>query len=449
MPVEINPVEISTCAGYGFNGNVAWVKRVESDMREEREMRVRAILLTALLVSRALGSASQYVYYDIWSSESEPQYLGWATPDSSDQYSIINPYGLYGSSFSMTSIRNEYGQYGSSYSMYSAYNPYASSPPALYLWNDTSQQWDFGAYITKNTTKYPRCDPDELIYHLQLQDGMPAGNDAPTLTYFGLSPDPSRPAEEVAFSVAATDPDGDLVTYSFDFGDGSDFVYGYGASDTVTHTYTNAGSYTLRLMLYDGWDIGFYYQGSWLLSGTYNVEVNDFPTLIDMGFNAYTTRVGMAVQFSSSGSDPEAQPVTYTWDPGDGSPTIESQFANHTYASPGRYKVSVKVSDSITAGFYYYGQWVNSIYDWLTVLPASPRAPEVLMGAVGEELELSWFQEPLAAYHLEECTDLATWRPCSATLDIRANVSGQQTARVQPSETHRFIRLLTTPQPPN
>jgi glucose/arabinose dehydrogenase/chitodextrinase len=53
----------------------------------------------------------------------------------------------------------------------------------------------------------------------------------------------------------------------------------------------------------------------------------------------------LAVDFSSAGSnDPEGQPITYSWDFGDGT---QSTAANpsHTFASPGQYVVRLTVSD--------------------------------------------------------------------------------------------------------
>jgi hypothetical protein len=83
------------------------------------------------------------------------QYLGRLT-NQFDSQSILNTFGLYGSQFSSTSMFNSFGRYGSQFGSLSAYNPFASTPPQLYV------SGQFGAYVTKNTTKNPRVDPDAL-----------------------------------------------------------------------------------------------------------------------------------------------------------------------------------------------------------------------------------------------------------------------------------------------
>jgi hypothetical protein len=70
--------------------------------------------------------------------------------------SILNSFGSYGDPFSALSIANSFGQYGNSFGSYSAYNSIAPSPPELFK-NGISV-----AYVSKNTLKAPRIDPDAL-----------------------------------------------------------------------------------------------------------------------------------------------------------------------------------------------------------------------------------------------------------------------------------------------
>ncbi len=73
-----------------------------------------------------------------------------------DTQSILNTFGSYGSQFSSTSIYNQFSQYGSQFAPYSAYNEFSTKPPILYVNNAAV------AYISKNTFKTPRIDPDVL-----------------------------------------------------------------------------------------------------------------------------------------------------------------------------------------------------------------------------------------------------------------------------------------------
>jgi hypothetical protein len=55
--------------------------------------------------------------------------------------------------------------------------------------------------------------------------------------------------EDVTFGVTATDDNGDTLTYSWDFGDGSN-----GAGTSPTHAYTASGRYTASVTVDDGLD---------------------------------------------------------------------------------------------------------------------------------------------------------------------------------------------------
>ena len=83
------------------------------------------------------------------------QYLGRLT-NQFDSQSILNTFGQYGSQFSSTSMYNTFSSYGSAFSSLSAYNTLASSPPLLFVGSQ------FAAYVSKNTIKTPRVDPDAL-----------------------------------------------------------------------------------------------------------------------------------------------------------------------------------------------------------------------------------------------------------------------------------------------
>ncbi len=73
-------------------------------------------------------------------------------------------------------------------------------------------------------------------------------NDPPTVS--GVTANPAtalQGATAVAFSVAATDPDGDSLTYSWNFGDGATSS---GAS--TTHAFQNAGTFNVTVEVSDG-----------------------------------------------------------------------------------------------------------------------------------------------------------------------------------------------------
>ena len=74
------------------------------------------------------------------------------------------------------------------------------------------------------------------------------GNNAPSAT-FSLNPNSNiRSGDEVTFNAAgSTDPDGDSLTFSWNFGDGNT-----GSGLTTTHTFNQDGEYSVKLTVSDG-----------------------------------------------------------------------------------------------------------------------------------------------------------------------------------------------------
>jgi len=85
------------------------------------------------------------------------QFLGIISRNSVSSDSISNTVGSYGSTVSSTSIFNSVGNYGISVSSLSPFNSVSSSPPKI-----VDSNGNFIAYLTKNTIKTPRVDPDDL-----------------------------------------------------------------------------------------------------------------------------------------------------------------------------------------------------------------------------------------------------------------------------------------------
>jgi len=131
-------------------------------------------------------------------------------------------------------------------------------------------------------------------------------------------------------ATSSIDPDGGIVAYSWDFGDGS-----VGSGELVTHTYAATGDYTVKLTVMDN-------RGA-TGSASEIVAIRFSPVA---SFVARHDR--MTVSFDASGSSPSAVSqsplVAYEWDFGDGS-TGTGITATHTYAQAGRYTVTLTVTD--------------------------------------------------------------------------------------------------------
>jgi PKD repeat protein len=73
------------------------------------------------------------------------------------------------------------------------------------------------------------------------------GNRPPTVQ-LAATPTSGRAQLTVSFTATGSDPDGDALTYTYDFGDGSQLFTGR----TATHTYKKAGVYTAKVTASDG-----------------------------------------------------------------------------------------------------------------------------------------------------------------------------------------------------
>lgn len=92
------------------------------------------------------------------------------------------------------------------------------------------------------------------------------------------------------------DPDGDPLTYSWDFGDGSRIVNGNETAATVTHTYGTAGPYVAKLILSDSIS-GISTASQDILAGSPPAITISSPS-IGLKYNA-----GDIIFFSAAGSD--------------------------------------------------------------------------------------------------------------------------------------------------
>lgn len=132
------------------------------------------------------------------------------------------------------------------------------------------------------------------------------------------------------------DPDGDSLTYQWDFGDGLT-----GSGINPTHTYTAGGNYTVSLVVNDG-----KVNSPASTTDVYIEEINDSP-VADAGTDQ-TALAGVPVNFDGSNSyDPDVSGaiIRYEWDFGDGSSIETGISPSHTYSSAGEYLVALTVTD--------------------------------------------------------------------------------------------------------
>jgi PKD repeat protein len=144
------------------------------------------------------------------------------------------------------------------------------------------------------------------------------------------------PGQPVNFDgTGSTDPDGTIVTYAWDFGDGST-----GTGATPTHTYQATGTFTVELCVTDNDGAESCCETTANITGIPNED-----PICDAG-GPYSGTAGQPVNFDGTDStDPDGTIVSYDWAFGDGS-TGSGATPSHTYASPGVYDVTLLVTDN-------------------------------------------------------------------------------------------------------
>jgi len=159
-------------------------------------------------------------------------------------------------------------------------------------------------------------------------------NSKPSAIFSGVNS--ACTGEDVSFDASGTtDPDGDNLTYSWDFGDGTD---AHGGTN-VTHTYNAGGVYSVRLTVDDN-------KGTACSKdlAAMNVSINT-PPVADAGPN-HVCCLDAVSDFDGSGSsDADGDNLTYSWNFGDGN-TGEGAKVTHVYSKSGTYIVTLTVNDN-------------------------------------------------------------------------------------------------------
>ena len=216
--------------------------------------------------------------------------------------------------------------------------------------------WDFGdgkiALEAKPTHSYSETGTYEVS--LMVSDGKSNDTDSITLSIIRIENHPPEaeivsPEQDDVFEVNtliffdgtnSSDPDGDLLFYYWDFGDGSVPQTG----STTTHIYTEVGTYTVTLRVEDN--------GNLSDTDTVRILITDQGSLnqppeavIDEPENRENFTLSEEIRFNgSSSSDPDGDELNYTWNFQDGTLGY-GMITTHQYNENGTYNVTLTVND--------------------------------------------------------------------------------------------------------
>lgn len=147
----------------------------------------------------------------------------------------------------------------------------------------------------------------------------------------------NRPAvnANVSFdgSESSTSTDKSIVSYEWDFGDGSKTN-----GKSVNHVYKKTGNYSVQLIVTDEKGL------TSRLTETLTAYTDD--PVASFNYSPDRSKKGQSISFDASSSfDPNGELKNYTWDFGDGS-TRNSVQVKHSYASAGEYSATLTITDS-------------------------------------------------------------------------------------------------------
>jgi PKD repeat protein len=205
-----------------------------------------------------------------------------------------------------------------------------SAPPAS-AQNDTTVT----IRATMVGTNYQNTLPRTAELRLVRPGVILPPNGAPVPSFF-VSPSTGRENEPLMFDASASADDGQIVSYSWSFGDGDS-----GSGRVVSHTYELAGTYLVTLTVTDD-------RGQRTSSAPTPVTITAAANPV-ASFTVSPTdpRAGTPLVFNAASSTvPTGRTITgFNWEFGDGT-VAEGPAPHHSYAVAGTYTVTLVVTDN-------------------------------------------------------------------------------------------------------
>ncbi len=214
-------------------------------------------------------------------------------------------------------------------------------------------EWAFGDGGTAAgaQTSHTFATPNTFTVSLTVRDGRggantttrpvvvtapPPGNRPPTAAFSASSLSVFTGQDVTVDAATSTDPDGDVLTYGWTFGDGT-----AASGLQAAHAYATAGSFTVTLTVNDG--KGGTDSTSKSVTVTTPTQENRQPTAVITSFTSGLVNQPFAFDGGSS-TDPDGDALTYAWQFGDGA-VAAGVGVTRTYTATGSFTVTLTVSD--------------------------------------------------------------------------------------------------------
>ena len=210
---------------------------------------------------------------------------------------------------------------------------------------------------------------------------------------------PAMPAGPIAgyawasysYTTSATDPDGDALDYTFDWGDGTASEVKHissGGTASASHAWSATGTYYVRAKAADS-SGGV---SAWSSQRTVKIAANRLPATPAVPSGPATGFTGAAYSYSTSAADPDKDKVKYTFDWGDGTSSetalVKSGIkasAAHVWNSPGEYQIKAKATDSKGGPSPWSGALKVTI-----AANQPPECPSVPSGPISGRMRVSY-----------------------------------------------------------
>ncbi len=171
-------------------------------------------------------------------------------------------------------------------------------------------------------------------------------NVGPSIPTVLLNPSSGTVPLSVTFSATATDTDGYITTYEWDFDGNGTYDTNSGANSGTTHTYTATGTYNTKVRVTDNGGTSSVSSGATVIV---NSVANQPPQISLFTASQSSGLTSLSMTFFVTATDSDGSIVQYDWD-FDGNGTYDattlSSPISHTYPSAGTFTATVRVTDN-------------------------------------------------------------------------------------------------------